>query len=645
MKSIIISSLIDFFYSFSEKFTHTGIYALIMSVYGFFSRAWSQSVIMTALKSDSREGMAQKSIIWRICRIPFTILESIGTNIGKPFIKAVNNSVICAWGYSYIQNFMAVNTRFMGMLLLCASISAMLTKLIISGFLIKWLLIAAALGAVLIIFNYNLMGFLNPSWIVKLIKCLAGFEELDFEFYDEKETNGRARLVLAALTGIASGIVMITVSPILGAAVPFALFGAMLVMWNPVVGVFAAVFIAPIVPTMLLAACCMWTGISLVFSSWMNKRFIWKLDGVGMGIILLLVVLGISSLLSFAMIGSVKVWLMYLVLAGFYFVIVNTINTKEQLYALLRLFVISGALVALYGVCQYIFGWTTTNAWIDETMFEDETMRVYSTLGNPNVLGEFMLLVIPISVVFMLKDAWNKSSKYVYALMFALLFLCLILTQSRGCWIGFMISAVIFVTFYEGKWWGFIPIIILILPLIVPETIVDRLMSVGNMNDSSTSYRVYIWLATLNMLKVYGIGGIGMGEAAFHEVYPFYSYNAVVAPHSHNTFLQLTVEAGVGALILFIVLQIVFAKKMQSVYKLDDKKSKDSTAALAIGAGIIGFLAQSMFDYTFYNYRVMCIFFMVMAIGIALKNIKENRANTAGVLNKNTSTAKRRRRN
>jgi O-antigen ligase len=289
-----------------------------------------------------------------------------------------------------------------------------------------------------------------------------------------------------------------------------------------------------------------------------------------------------------------------------------------------------------------VFGWTTTNAWIDETMFEDETMRVYSTLGNPNVLGEFLLLALPVSVVFMLKDAWNKASKYIYACVFLLLFLCLILTQSRGCWIGFMISLVLFVTFYEGKWWGFLPLAILILPLIVPDTIVDRIMSVGNMDDSSTSYRVYIWLATLNMLKTYWVGGIGMGEAAFNEVYPFYSYNAIIAPHSHNTFLQLTVEAGIGALLLFIVMQIVFAQKMQSVYKLDDKKSLNSTAALALGCGVIGFLAQSMFDYTFYNYRVMCIFFMIMALGMSLKYITAHEAKVQTGVNKNTSRRKRR---
>ena len=143
------------------------------------------------------------------------------------------------------------------------------------------------------------------------------------------------------------------------------------------------------------------------------------------------------------------------------------------------------------------------------------------------------------------------------------------------------------------------------------------------MEDSSTSYRVYIWLGTLGMLKTYWLGGIGMGEAAFSQVYPFFSYNAITAPHSHNTFLQLTVEAGIGALAVFVITQFVFAKKMVKTYRLGYEKSWSSVTALAIGCGIIGFLAQSMFDYTFYNYRVMALFFMVMAIGMALKYIKE----------------------
>ena len=178
--------------------------------------------------------------------------------------------------------------------------------------------------------------------------------------------------------------------------------------------------------------------------------------------VLFLIVLLISSLASFARIGSLKVWAMYFVFVGFYFVVINTVKTKEQLYGLFKMLVISGALVALYGVMQYVFGWTTSNAWIDEEMFEDATMRVYSTLGNPNVLGEYLLLILPVAAVYMLKYKWKELSKWTYGAMFLVLALCLVLTQSRGCWIGFMVSVVIFVTFYEGKWWGLIPIVLCI---------------------------------------------------------------------------------------------------------------------------------------------------------------------------------------
>ena len=141
------------------------------------------------------------------------------------------------------------------------------------------------------------------------------------------------------------------------------------------------------------------------------------------------------------------------------------------------------------------------------------------------------------------------------------------------------------------------------------------------MEDTSTSYRVYIWMGTLGMMKHYWFGGIGMGEAAFAQVYPFFSYNAIIAPHSHNLFLQLLVEAGISGLGVFLIMQIVFAKKMSIVYRSADKKSENSMLALALASGVIGFLVQSMFDYTFYNYRVMAVFFMVMGLGMALRHI------------------------
>ncbi len=58
--------------------------------------------------------------------------------------------------------------------------------------------------------------------------------------------------------------------------------------------------------------------------------------------------------------------------------------------------VFAGVAVSMYGVYQYFFyAPDNTNGWIDSDMFYSISKRVYSTLENPNVLAEYLLLVIP----------------------------------------------------------------------------------------------------------------------------------------------------------------------------------------------------------------------------------------------------------
>lgn len=619
MNSLILTALSALGKAFLRYFKASGIYAVIDKIFNAFSKSWQRSRIVGFIGKDSRNGSAEKSVTGRILRLPFTFLEFINKKTGGFLRKRVKNSVICRAAYEYTENFAAVNTRFFGIMLLCMSVVYTAVHMLITGKISVLALAAAIVGAVAALADYNLMRFLNPSKLVNLIKCALGFRDLRFDFFDEQAVIGVPRLVIAALVGIVSGAVA-GVAPIYGAAVPFGIFGMLLVLIYPIAGVFAAVFAAPFVPTMVLAGVCIWTFLSLVFHSFAEEDFKWKFDGMGVAVMLFLAVLLISSLFSFARGASLKVWIMYAVFGGFYFVIVNTVKTKEQAYALLKIFAISGALVALYGVMQYVFGWATADTWIDEEMFESNVTRVYSTLANPNVLGEYLLLIIPITAVFALKEKPKHLSKWAYIGMFAVSVLCLVLTQSRGCWIGFILATMLFVTFYEGKWWAFAPFLLLLAPMFLPESVIERFASVGNMKDSSTSYRVYIWLGTIGLIKKFGLGGIGMGEEAFGHVYPFFMYNAVVAPHSHNTFLQMIVESGIGGLAVFVAVAVVFFMKMHTLHKTDERKSRVSTSALALSCGIAGFLVQSMFDYTFYNYRVTAVFFMVLAMGMALKN-------------------------
>lgn len=603
-----------------SSFKASRLCAGLSKIHQSMTGSWKKSIISSSLKTQN--GKTKNSYLAKIVMLPFTFLELVSKKIGDKFSVAIKNSVFCETARKYVHNFMALNTRFFGIMLLMASVVYNVLKFMGTGYINKYIAAVSLVSAILVIPNVNITVFFGTSKLVSFFKSCAGFKSLTFDFWDNSKINGVHRLIAGALVGVLTGVGLY-IYPIIGILIPFAVFGMLLILEYPITGVYVAVFVAPLIAfsSLPLAGICIWTLLSVVLKSLYDRDFKWKREGVGVALILFLVVLLITSLFSFARTNSLVVWAMYFVFISFYFAIINTVKTKKELYGLLRFFVMSGAIVAIYGIMQYLFGWTTANSWIDEAMFEGDTMRVYSTLANPNVLGEYLLLVLPASLVLFLKDRKNSLSKWMNLAVTGIFLLCLILTQSRGCWLGFMLGIAVFVTFYESRWWAVVPLVLCVLPFVLPQTVIERFMSIGNMGDSSTSYRVFIWMGAMGIVRNYFLGGIGMGEAAFAEVYPLFSYNAIVAPHSHNTYLQLLVEGGIPALAMFVVILIVFFKSTYNAYRLKEKKSLDSAMLLGLASGVVGFVFQSLFDYTFYNYRVMAVFFMVIAINISLSGI------------------------
>ena len=306
----------------------------------------------------------------------------------------------------------------------------------------------------------------------------------------------------------------------------------------------------------------------------------------------------------------------------FYFVVLNSIQTRKQLNILTLCFVCFGVLIAFYGFYQYLNPSKFSGSWVDKEMFSDIGFRVYSTLGNPNVLGEYLLLIIPfvVSYFFSVEGLLKKGFFFIVG---CVLMLCLILTYSRGCWLGILFAAVIFLILLDRRFIILALLGLAIMPFVLPETIINRFMSIGNMSDSSTSYRFYIYMGTLSMLKDYWICGVGPGTAAFNMVYPSYAYDSITAPHSHNLFLQVMCDSGVCGILVFIA--IIYRTYKTLAIGLKKAVKRDKIFIIGSISALSGFFLQSMFDYTFYNYRVMFIFWAVLGLSMLYANIGELR--------------------
>lgn len=618
MNSLIISALLTFGKKVYSAFQNSWIYAILNKIYSSISSSWHNSYIMNKIKGLGEKDAEKESFLYKIVHFPFWILEKIGEKAGKFLNDAYENSFILKSLISFLDNALSLNTRFYGLILLSFALSRQIIAFSASTKLIA----VTVFGAVLLLLDFNITDFFSESKVIKFVLSAVGFSDISWDFYKKENVKKPIAFVLAILVGLAGGI--LSFKSFIFAVMPFmAIVGLILVLEYPIVGIFGSAFSAPFIPTMLLAGLTIYTSLCFSFYKIRQNDYKWNFGSVGTGLGFFLVFMLISSIFSFSRTKSVLVWGLYLIFVGYYFVITNAVKTEKQLYSIIKIFVLAGFFVSIYGIAQYIFGWNTSNAWIDEEMFENATMRAYSTMENPNVLGEYLLLLIPLSAFLMLKSSFKSLEKWFWTATLLTGTLCMIFTQSRGCWIGLFVSLVVFVTFYNGKLWGLLPLIFLALPFVLPQTMIDRFLSVGNLEDSSTSYRVFIWLGTLSMLYDFWLGGIGMGEGAFRTVYPFYSYSAIIAPHSHNLYLQLLVEGGIFALLIFLITIITYIKKTSMVFSENGKKSFKGLFSLICVSAVLGFLVQSMFDYTFYNYRMMSMFFMLIAFSDSAGNIKE----------------------
>ncbi len=585
------------------------LFSLAMTVYEAFSAEWSKSKIVNFFKTEHIK--SNESLAVRVLLSPFTFFDFLRGKVGVTLRRGLQNSFFCRMATEYTDAFFELDTRHFGLLISAAGVFCALFSLL-SG-----TLFASA-----------------SSLTIPIILIMAGTALLITK--NEPLAKRRApfspiRHIPAAAVGAAAGALMSSTF-IYGLALPFLPVALVLIFTVPVTGVYLTVALAPLMPTsMPIAALCLLSFASLIINGIVGeKRIRWRRDGCGAAVCAFMAVLLVSCVFSFSRTSSLYVWLMYFAFASFYFTVVNTVKSVSDVKTMATLFAAVGAGVSFYGVMQYIFGAAGATAWIDTDMFEDNTIRVYSTFANPNVFGEYLLLLIPITAALFLTEKKSKPRRIFWGVSLLLGCASMIFTQSRGCWLGIIFATAIFIMFYEGKILTLLPFALLAAALVVPDSILTRFTSIGNLDDSSTSYRVYIWIATVNMLKYYFPCGIGMGEGAFGIVYPYFEYNGIDAPHSHSTYLQLLVEGGVPALLAFLAVVLSFFKAVTFTYRRGRRHSFVSVMSLSLGVAMCGFLLQSFFDYTFYNYRVIAIFFTVIGLSSALSHATEREAAREG---------------
>ena len=388
------------------------------------------------------------------------------------------------------------------------------------------------------------------------------------------------------------------------------------VFQNPAWFAFCAIILSPILPTMGVLALVLASFFSLAVFLGSHTASPIRENPLTKYIVAYAIVYLYATITSTDPAGSLFPGLLTALFVLFFLVLASISPEPAQLRRWLTALVAVGLLVALYGFFQCLFPARFRSVWTDTDMFSSITFRAYSTLENPNMLGAFFLLVIPLCAGLLLSEE-KRLRRLIFLGMLLAMTVCMVLTYSRGCYLGLLFAAALFLVLLDRRFLIAGVIVLLMSPLLVPESVWSRFTSIGDMADSSTSYRVYIWMGTLAMLRHYWFSGIGPGEGAFNIVYPDYAYNAVTAPHSHNLFLQILCDTGICGLLVFLILLIAYYRMMFTTIHRETRKTFKILQISALSS-VSGFLVEGLTDYAFYNYRVMLLFWAVLGISVLL---------------------------
>lgn len=396
--------------------------------------------------------------------------------------------------------------------------------------------------------------------------------------------------------------------------------GLVVILYDIKIGIIAALFTIPFLPDMISLVFIIFLLMVYFYDHLVKKENGLDSSPVYIPMILYATIIFIATITSINPVGSFRDLVIHFVSLGLVFVMINTIDKLEEFNILITFIVFSATIVALIGLYQYIVGIPIDAAWVDVENSPDVKARVYSVFANPNILAEYLIMIIPLSIsLFWYTKKIHK--KLIFAATSAILIVALILTLSRGGWIGFAFSALIFIILVEKRFLLSIIPIGLAGVFFLPESIMNRILSIGNLTDSSNAYRITMWKITLDIIKDHPIAGVGLGHIPFKETFESYIRTMPIY-HAHNTYLEIAAELGIPGLIAFLFLLFtVFKYGVQSLISDENRYIKIMAAGVFSGLG--GLLAHGMVENVIYLTRIIVYFWVLIGFILVLMKIKK----------------------
>lgn len=287
-------------------------------------------------------------------------------------------------------------------------------------------------------------------------------------------------------------------------------------------------------------------------------------------------------------------------------------------------------IVSIYGIRQQFFGVRQLATWNDPTSDLAQQTRVFSYLGNPNLLASYLLPAIALSIAAaFVWQGWLP--KLLGLTMVFVNSACLYYTGSRGGWIGIVAlgGTFLFLLYFWFRdrfspFWRtwLLPIVFGILAALMfaayvfVEPLRLRISSIFmGRQDSSNNFRMNVWMAAIDMIRDRPFIGIGPGNEAFNQIYPQYMRTGYTALSAYSVFLDTAVETGlIGLSCLLWLIVVTIGQGVRQFQRLRANGDSQGLWLIAAIAAIVGILAHGCVDTVFHRPEVNTLWWLMVAL-------------------------------
>ena len=302
-----------------------------------------------------------------------------------------------------------------------------------------------------------------------------------------------------------------------------------------------------------------------------------------------------------------------------FYLIVHTVRTRSDYRHLLWVIISMGAFLSLFGLFKKYMG--NPFPWWNYHNIPETAGHLISTYGNRNHLTGYLEMALPLSLGLIL-TGYRGVRLFLLIVLSALLLLVLMLAFSRGGWVSgslglIFMGLVLMTSQYFNKKKVLVAVIgggfILIMIVLSSTAMVERFLTLGEMDKGRSAGRIKIWGAVVEMIEDYPVLGIGPGN--FSTVFTQYLPPAENRHfYAHNDYIQSAAEIGLISI-------VIIAWMIAAVYRRGFKKLKNQSRlvrGVTIGAlsGITAILVHSMLDFNLHIPANALLFTVLVALAV-----------------------------